>query len=98
MPAAIPLIVEREGSILTLRLNNVEKKNALNSEMMGAMIASIQESQKFSELRAIVIRGEGSVFCSGADLNEWQLIMMVVEIIITPHTIIFRRLLIDLMK
>ena len=72
MPATIPLIVEREGSILTLRLNNVEKKNALNSEMMGAMIASIQESQKFSELRAIVIRGEGSVFCSGADLNEWE--------------------------
>jgi methylglutaconyl-CoA hydratase len=53
-------------------LNNAEKKNALNSEMMGAMMASISESQKFSELRAIVIRGEGSVFCSGADLNEWE--------------------------
>ena len=72
MTETIPLIVEREGSILTLRLNNAEKKNALNSEMMGAMMASISESQKFSELRAIVIRGEGSVFCSGADLNEWE--------------------------
>jgi methylglutaconyl-CoA hydratase len=72
MAETIPLIVEREGSILTLRLNNAEKKNALNSEMMGAMMASISESQKFSELRAIVIRGEGSVFCSGADLNEWE--------------------------
>ena len=72
MAETIPLIVEREGSILILRLNNAEKKNALNSEMMGAMMASISESQKFSELRAIVIRGEGSVFCSGADLNEWE--------------------------
>jgi|TARA_B110000438_G_scaffold60100_1_gene60286 methylglutaconyl-CoA hydratase len=72
MPETFPLIVERKGSIMTLRLNNVDKKNALNSEMMGAMAASIKESQKFSNLRAIVIRGEGSVFCSGADLNEWQ--------------------------
>ena len=72
MPETFPLIVERKGSIMTLRLNNVDKKNALNSEMMGAMTASIKESQKFSNLRAIVIRGEGSVFCSGADLNKWQ--------------------------
>jgi methylglutaconyl-CoA hydratase len=72
MPETIPLIVERKGSIMTLSLNNVEKKNALNSEIMGAMVATIKESQKFSELRAIVIRGEGSIFCSGADLNEWK--------------------------
>ena len=72
MAETIPLIVEREGSIMTLRLNNVDKKNALNSEMMGAMVAAIKESQKFGELSAIVIRGEGSVFCSGADLNEWE--------------------------
>ena len=72
MPETFPLIVERKGSIMTLRLNNVDKKNALNSEMMGAMMASIRESQKFSNLRAVVIRGEGSVFCSGADLNEWE--------------------------
>ena len=29
-------------------------------------------SSNYEELRAIVIRGEGSVFCSGADLNEWD--------------------------
>ena len=72
MPETFPLIVERKGSIMTLRLNNVDKKNALNSEMMGAMMASIREAQKFDNLRAVVIRGEGPVFCSGADLNEWE--------------------------
>jgi methylglutaconyl-CoA hydratase len=72
MPETIPLIIERKGSVMTLRLNNVEKKNALNSEIMGAMIASIKESQNYSELRTIVIRGEGSIFCSGADLNAWD--------------------------
>ena len=63
MPETFPLIVERKGSIMTLRLNNVDKKNALNSEMMGAMMASIREAQKFDNLRAVVIRGEGPVFC-----------------------------------
>ena len=62
MPETFPLIVERKGSIMTLRLNNVDKKNALNSEMMGAMMASIRESQKFSNLRAVVIRGEKDPF------------------------------------
>ena len=72
MENQIPLIVDRRGTVLTLTFNNISKKNALNSEMMGAMTAAIEESSNYEELRAIVIRGEGSVFCSGADLNEWE--------------------------
>ena len=72
MENQIPLIVDRRGTVLTLTFNNISKKNALNSEMMGAMAAAIEESSNYEELRAIVIRGEGSVFCSGADLNEWD--------------------------
>ena len=72
MENQIPLIVDRRGTVLTLTFNNISKKNALNSEMMGAMTAAIEESSNYEELRVIVIRGEGSVFCSGADLNEWD--------------------------
>ena len=72
MENQIPLIVDRRGTVLTLTFNNISKKNALNSEMMGSMTAAIEESSSYEELRAIVIRGEGSVFCSGADLNEWD--------------------------
>ena len=72
MENQIPLIVDRRGTVLTLTFNNISKKNALNSEMMGAMTAAIEESSNYEELRAIIIRGEGSVFCSGADLNEWE--------------------------
>ena len=68
----IPLIVDRRGSVLNLSLNNPSKKNALNSEMMGAMVAAIIEAENYDELRVIVIKGEGSVFCSGADVNSWQ--------------------------
>ena len=72
MDAHIPLIVDRSGTILNLTFNNPSKKNALNSEMMGAMTAAIEESSNYEELRAIVIRGEGSIFCSGADINTWE--------------------------
>jgi enoyl-CoA hydratase/carnithine racemase len=72
MPNQVPLIVERQGSVLTLSLNNPSKKNALNSEMMGAMTAAIESSGKYSELRTIVIQGSGSVFCSGAEVTSWK--------------------------
>ena len=58
MPNQIPLIVDRRGSVLSLSLNNPSKKNALNSEIMGALFAAIEETKKYEELRVIVIRGE----------------------------------------
>ena len=72
MPNQVPLIVERRGSVLTLSLNNHSKKNALNSEMMGAMTAAIEGAGKYSELRAVVIQGSDSVFCSGAEVTSWK--------------------------
>ena len=68
----IPLIVDRRGTVLNLTLNNPSKKNALNSEMMGATVAAIIEAEKYNELRVIVIKGEGTAFCSGADVNSWE--------------------------
>lgn len=72
MSDEIPLIVENEGEVLTLSLNNIEKKNALTSEIMGALSAILEEVENYDNLRVIVIRGNGSVFCSGADINTWN--------------------------
>ncbi len=72
MSDEIPLIVENEGEVLTLSLNNLEKKNALTSEMMGALSAILEQVENYDNLRVIVIRGHGSVFCSGADINTWN--------------------------
>ena len=72
MSDEIPLIVENEGEVLTLSINNIEKKNALTSEIMGALSAILEEVENYDNLRVIVIRGNGSVFCSGADINTWN--------------------------
>ena len=72
MSDEVPLIVERDGEALMLSLNNIQKKNALNSEMMGALSGILGDVKNYDGLRFIVIKGNGSVFCSGADINTWN--------------------------
>ena len=72
MSDEVPLIVERDGEALMLSLNNTQKKNALTSEMMGALSGILEDVKNYDGLRIIVIKGNGSVFCSGADINTWN--------------------------
>ena len=72
MSDEVPLIVERDGESLMLSLNNTQKKNALTSEMMGALSGILKDVKNYDGLRVIVIKGNGSVFCSGADINTWN--------------------------
>jgi methylglutaconyl-CoA hydratase len=39
---------------------------------MGALSAILEDVENYDNLRVIVIRGNGSVFCSGADINTWN--------------------------
>ena len=72
MPSSIPLVLKRKGSVLTLSFNNPEKRNALTSEMMGAATSALSEVKNYQELRVVVIRGEGSSFCSGVEVTSWK--------------------------
>ena len=63
MSDEVPLIVERDGEALMLSLNNTQKKNALTSEMMGGLSGILEDVKNYDGLRAIVINGNGSVFC-----------------------------------
>ena len=72
MPNQPPLIIERKGGVLIISLNNPEKRNALNSEMMGAAASAIANVGNYKELRSVVIQGTGSSFCSGAEVTSWK--------------------------
>ena len=72
MDSRSPLIVERKDAILSLRLNNIEKRNALNSEMMGIAAAALENIGDYPDIRAVVISGEGDNFSSGADVTNWN--------------------------
>ncbi len=65
------LIVEREAHIATIRLNRLDKHNAINAEMSGELIACLDAIESDDEARVIVLTGAGEkAFCAGADMAE----------------------------
>lgn len=65
-------LYEINGSIATITLNRPEKKNALNDELVDGIKDALHNANKDENLHAIVIKGAGSDFCSGADLSALQ--------------------------
>jgi methylglutaconyl-CoA hydratase len=53
-------------------LNRPEKKNALNLTLMLQICNAIDQTAQDPAQRIIILKGEGSVFCSGLDLAEAQ--------------------------
>lgn len=60
---------ERRGDIAILTLNRPHRRNALNIELCRAIATAAEEASR-DGVRAVVITGTGSSFCSGADLSE----------------------------
>src|SRR6516225_2902955 len=61
---------ERRGNFVTLTMNRAEKRNALNVALMKALDEAISSIEGDNEIRAVIVRGAGSSFCSGLDLAE----------------------------
>lgn len=57
------------GAVRTIVLNRPEKRNAISPPMFDELIRVFGEPPGERE-RAVLIRGEGKVFCAGVDLAE----------------------------
>jgi len=55
--------------VATIALNRPEVRNALNLEMCDALLQVVKELVE-KRVRVVFVRGNGPVFCGGADLNE----------------------------
>jgi 2-(1,2-epoxy-1,2-dihydrophenyl)acetyl-CoA isomerase len=66
------LIVDLDGAVATLRLNNPDKLNALSKEMTEELIRELTRVRDDTSVRAIVLTGEGRGFSAGADLTALQ--------------------------
>lgn len=62
--------VTRTGRVLHVALNRPEKRNALNGALCEALVRTIDEANADSAAGAIVLSGNGPVFCAGMDLSE----------------------------
>ncbi len=67
------LEVKEERGFLFLTLNRPEKHNAINVELMEEITKTLSyykdNKEKLSNLKALVLTGNGKSFCAGADLN-----------------------------
>lgn len=64
------LKVTRQQNYATLTLNRPEKRNALNDQLLAELNQALVQFENDREIRALVLRGEGSSFCAGIDLRE----------------------------
>jgi len=64
------LLTAQTGGVLRLTLNRPQARNALSSELMGAILATLDGAAADNATRVIVIAAEGPVFSSGHDLKE----------------------------
>lgn len=65
------LLVDREPGLLTLRLNRLDKKNALTRAMYGAMAEALNQADQDKSVRALLITGGEQCFTSGNDVADF---------------------------
>ncbi|MCX6369940.1 MAG: enoyl-CoA hydratase/isomerase family protein, partial [Solirubrobacterales bacterium] len=65
------VITEDRGPVRHLILNRPEKRNAMNAEMILALGEEIEHAANDSEVRVVVMRGEGAMFSSGVDFASF---------------------------
>ncbi|MBA59594.1 MAG: enoyl-CoA hydratase [Gammaproteobacteria bacterium] len=63
-------ILSIEKGAAWIRLNRPESRNALSAKLINELYQHITQANEDNEVRAIVITGEGSAFCAGADLKS----------------------------
>lgn len=61
------ITLTRIGSVAHVVLNRAEKRNALDQAMLEAIVDVIAQLQDASEVRAVVLSGDGEAFCAGLD-------------------------------
>lgn len=66
------LLITDDGPFRYLTLNRPEKRNALNDALVAVLKQALREADANENLRALVIKGAGKDFCSGADLSALQ--------------------------
>jgi 2-(1,2-epoxy-1,2-dihydrophenyl)acetyl-CoA isomerase len=56
------------GGVLTLTIDRLKQRNAIDDGVTAALIAHLEAAQQDEAVRAILLTGNGDDFCSGFDL------------------------------
>ena len=67
------IITQKNGAVGIITISNPEKMNAMTLDMWSAIPVAIQSFDADSEVRVIVVSGEGEkAFISGADISQFD--------------------------
>lgn len=69
MPGMAALRIEQDDAVLRVTLARPERRNAFDADLIRELTEAF--AAVGDEVRAVVLAGEGSSFCAGADV-EWQ--------------------------
>ena len=66
------LVYEAIGRVARLTLNRPEKLNALSVDLHTELLQAAKQAEADPRIHAVVIRGAGRAFCSGADIRGFN--------------------------
>ena len=66
----IQVFIDKDGFVI-LTLNRPKFKNAFNQKMIEEFKEVLNNIKSSKELRALIIRAKGDIFCAGGDL-KWM--------------------------
>jgi enoyl-CoA hydratase/carnithine racemase len=69
-PAYQTILFTVDGPVAVVTLNRPERRNALSLELMTELIHCWDEIAGNRDVRVVIVRAAGKVFCSGHDLGE----------------------------
>ena len=65
------VLCDLDQGVLTIRINRIDKKNALTTEMYGVMADAIERAGTDGAIRVVLFTGTGGVFTAGNDLVDF---------------------------
>ena len=60
------------SNVLTLTLSRPARANSFNFEMINGFLAALEEAEKDSRVKCVIVTGAGKVFSSGQDISEMK--------------------------
>lgn len=66
-----PVIVDVDGAVAHVQLNRPDKLNALDSPMFEGLVSAGKRLMSDTDIRSVVISGNGRAFCAGLDFKQF---------------------------
>jgi len=63
---------EHHGHVATIWLNRPERLNAIDTDVIQALVDQLEQLAEDPETRAVILTGRGRGFCAGGDLHGLQ--------------------------